>query len=112
MAAQAEKAIGQRVIAAVDEALQKQKLARRFGHLGLVALQKVAVQPEIGQVRAMTGFGLGDLVGVMDGNVVLTATVDVKKDPKEFGRHGRTLDMPAGETDSPGALPLHLPLLA
>ena len=59
----------------------------------------------------IAGLGLGDLVGVVDGDVVFAAAVDIKKGAQVFGRHGRALDMPAREAHAPRAVPFHLALL-
>jgi hypothetical protein len=48
---------------------------------------------------------LGDFVGVMDGNVVDAACVNVKLFTELFYAHGRTFNVPAGVTPSPGAVP-------
>ena len=68
------------------------------------------MHPEIGQVRAKAGLGLGDLVGVVDGDMVFAAAVDIEEIAEIFRRHGRAFDMPAGETLSPRAVPFHLAL--
>src|SRR4029079_13441863 len=70
------------------------------------------MHPEIGQARADPGLGLGDLVGVMDGNMVLAPAVDVEIVAEIFLRHRRAFDMPPGKADTPWARPFHLALLA
>ena len=56
--------------------------------------------------------GLRDLVRVVDRDVVLAAAVDVEVVAQILLRHGRALDVPAGEAPAPRRLPLHLPRLA
>ena len=70
------------------------------------------MHPEVGEPRADARLGLRDLVGVMDGDVVLAAAVDVEEVAQVFLRHRRALDVPAGKAPSPRAVPLHLALLA
>src|SRR6266566_5284350 len=70
------------------------------------------MHPEIRESRAHARLGLRDLVGMVDRNMVLAATVNVEEIAEVSLRHRRALDMPAGETLSPGALPFHLALFA
>ena len=70
------------------------------------------MHPEIGEARADPRLGLRDLVGMVDGDVVLAAAVDVEEVAQVFLRHRRALDVPAREALAPGAVPFHLPLLA
>ena len=107
---EAEKAVGERVVALFDEGFEAQEVAARLGHLLPVELQERAVEPEFGQPRVVAGLGLGDLVGVVDRDVILAAAVDVEVRPQVLGRHGRAFDVPAGEAAPPRAVPFHLPL--
>ena len=107
-----EVAIRERIVTAVGERLEAQELAGGFRHLGVVGEQEVAVHPEIRESRAHARLGLRDLVGVVDGDMVLTAAVDVEEIAKVFLRHRRALDVPAGKAGSPGARPFHLALLS
>ena len=52
--------------------------------------------------------GLGNLVSVMDINMIDTAAMDVQLFAQIFQAHGRTFNVPAGKTDAPRAIPLHL----
>src|SRR5262245_3859993 len=109
--AETEEAVCQRIVPLVDQALEPQEPARGLRHLAVVDLEERAVHPEVGETGAVAGFRLGDLVGVVDGRVILAAGVDVEERPQILDRHRRTFDMPAGEADSPGTRPFHLPLL-
>ena len=69
------------------------------------------MHPEICQARSVAGLGLGDLVGVVNRDVVLAAAMDVEEFTQVFGRHGRAFDVPAREAHAPGAVPFHLAFL-
>ena len=70
------------------------------------------MHPEIREARADARLGLRDLVGVMDGDVILAAAVDVEVVAEVFLRHRRALDVPAGKSHAPWTRPFHLALLA
>jgi hypothetical protein len=53
--------------------------------------------------------GLGDLVGVVDRDVVDAASVDVDARSQMLGGHGAALDVPTRKADAPRTLPLQLP---
>ena len=53
---------------------------------------------------------MGDLVGVVDRDVIFAAAVDVEVRSQVLGRHGRAFDVPAGEAAPPRAIPFHLSL--
>ena len=58
-------------------------------------------------VAALT---LGDLVGVMDRDVVLPTGVDIELLAQIPGAHRRALEVPAGESTAPGRIPFLLSL--
>src|SRR5438105_12391480 len=70
------------------------------------------MHPEISEPCADSCLGLGDLVGVMDGDMVFAAAMNVEIIAEILLRHRRALDMPAGKAHAPGARPLHLAPLA
>ena len=113
---QAEIAIGEGVEAVVHQFLHGQEVAAGLGHLfgGVAARdgtrgesQKRAVDPEPGEDVTRRALGLGDLVGVVDRDVVNAAAVDVQRLAQIIHAHGGTFDVPAGVADAPGRLPLH-----
>ena len=56
---------------------------------------------------AEASFALGNLVCVMNRNMVDTACVDIDVFAEVFHAHGRTFDMPAGIAPAPGRVPGH-----
>lgn len=52
-------------------------VAEGFGDFGAVDGEEVAMQPKAGERNAKSGLGLGDFVGVMDGDVVNATSVDI-----------------------------------
>ena len=70
------------------------------------------MHPEVRQPRSHARLGLRDLVGVMHGNVIFAAAMDVEVVAQILLRHRRALDVPTGEADAPRARPFHLALLA
>jgi hypothetical protein len=58
--------------------IEMQKAAARLRHLGLVELQEFAVQPEIDTRAAVAAFGLRDLIGMMNRDMVDPAAVSVE----------------------------------
>src|SRR5258706_7023282 len=88
MRRQAKEAVGQRVDPAIDQCLQAQEVATRFGHPGGIKCQEMAVHPEIGQPRAVARLRLRDLVAVMHCDVIFTAAVNVEPRAQISGHHG------------------------
>ena len=110
--AQAEQPVDEGIVAPVDKRLHPQEPARGFRHLGVSQLQEIPVHPVVCEPRAVACLGLGDLVRMVHRDMVLAAQMDVEKGAEVLGGHGRAFDVPAREPDAPGAVPLHLPLLA
>ncbi len=55
----------------------------------------------------MAAFGLRDLIGVMNRDMIDPAAVDVEMLAQIFARHGGAFDMPAGKAHAPGGRPFH-----
>ena len=68
------------------------------------------MHPIIDVFFAGGGFALGDFVGVVNGDVVNPAAVDIQRVAQVFHSHSGTFNMPPRETDPPRAVPLHLAL--
>src|SRR5258708_12823279 len=66
------------------------------------------VYPVTGKRFACIAFALSYFVLVMGKDIVDAAGMDVKMRAKILHGHGAALDMPAGETTPPGAIPCHL----
>ncbi len=71
----------------------------------------VRVHPDIGERLAGDSFALGDFVRVMDRLMVDAASMDVDGFAEVLHRHGRALEVPAGESLAPGTFPFHVTLL-
>ena len=107
MGAQTQGAVVQRLEALLAHPFQGQESPGRLRHLAFVENQKGAVHPGIDPAMTETRLGLGDLVGVMDRDMVDAAAMDVDARPQIAGRHRRAFDMPARETAAPGTVPTH-----
>ncbi|OPZ69709.1 MAG: hypothetical protein BWY83_01890 [bacterium ADurb.Bin478] len=83
------------------------KIAQRFAHLDAVHQHHVVVHPITDKRLAAGRFALRDFAFVMGKLILHAAAVNVKGFAQVFGRHGRALDVPAGKTAAPGAVPLH-----
>ena len=78
MRGQQEVAIIERRKTVRHDPIEMQKGAARLRHLGLVELQEFSVQPEIDPRAAVAGFGLRNLIGVMNRDMIDPAAVDVE----------------------------------
>ena len=95
----------------VGEFLQGDQVALRLAHpLLRLQHQELPVQPVADERLARRRLGLSDLVGVVDGDVVRASGVDVELLAQVLGRHGGALDVPAGKSPPPRAVPFHLPV--
>ncbi len=65
------------------------------------------MEPVVNPLPARRRLGLRDLVGVMNGNVVHPAAVNVKMLTQIVHTHGAALDVPARIAASPGGIPDH-----
>ena len=92
--------------------MQEADVAHRLGHLLLVQLDHPVVHPDLRQLGAMRGPGLGRLVLVMGEDQVRPAAVDVEAHAQQLLGHRGALDVPARPAAAPGGLPGRvLPLL-
>src|SRR3989344_424915 len=81
-------------------------IACGFGEIAACKLDVSAVQPEARKgTLTDSAFRLCNFVVVMDGNVLDAAGVDIYLLAEGLPNHCRALDMPAGESASPRALP-------
>src|SRR5258708_6573795 len=80
-----------------------------MGHLLLPYVQETGMDPVAREWFAGEALTLGDLVLVVREDQIGTAAMDINLFPQRFHRHRRTLDMPAGTSTTPGALPPRLP---
>jgi hypothetical protein len=58
--AQTKQAIRERVVPTLDQGLEAQNVSCGLRHLGLVQLQKMPVQPKVGERGPVAGLGLRD----------------------------------------------------
>ena len=65
------------------------------------------MKPVVDPFLACSALGLGDLVRVMDRDVIDASRVNVELFAQVLHAHGRALDVPARIASSPGALPDH-----
>ena len=95
---------------ALQRLADRHEVAERLAHLLRVHIQQTVVEPE-SRERALAGerLALGDFVLVVRKNEVLPAAVDVHALAEVAERHRGALDVPAGASRSPGALPRGLP---
>ena len=70
-------------------------------------VEKRGVHPVMGENVPGRTFGLRDFVGVVDGNMVNAAAMDVKSFAQIFHRHRRAFNVPARITHAPRRIPLH-----
>ena len=63
------------------------------------------MQPVVNPLRPRSTLALGNLVGMVDGHVVNTASVNVKMLAKVLHAHCRTFNMPARVASSPWGIP-------
>ena len=87
---------------ALEDLAHGEEVAERLRHLLLLDLHEAVVHPHPGEGLAGCALGLGDLVLVVGELEVLSAPVDVEGIAQAMGGHGRTLDVPAGTSGSPG----------
>src|SRR5258708_39891780 len=80
-----------------------------MGHLLLPHVQETGMDPIAREWFAGEALTLGDLVLVVREDQIGTAAMDIDLFTQRFHRHRRTLDMPAGTSTTPGALPPRLP---
>src|SRR3989344_426252 len=88
--------------------MKKKRIAYRFCNLFTANIEKRVVQPVVCKRLSGCVFGLGDLVVMMDRNVINSAGVNIKRFPEILHGHGRTLNVPAGKANAPEALPAEL----
>lgn len=108
MRKQAEEAVLKRVIALFLKQAQRQELALRLRHFSVRGVEVQDMEPEIAPPVPDISLGLCNLVRVVREGIVHPATVNVKIFAAVFEGNGRALDMPAGISHSPRAVPFQL----
>ncbi len=71
----------------------------------IVDIHKPVVHPILYKLFAGKGLGLGNLIFMVGKNQILAPSMDVKTLAKIALAHGGTLNVPAGSSRSPGAVP-------
>ena len=107
MGSETEIAVIERIESFVNQSLKRQKRTGRFGHFSFVKDQKFAVNPVVDPRFAGSRLRLGDFVGMVNGNVIDTAAVNIEMIPQIFHTHGRTFDVPSRIPFPPGRIPQH-----
>ena len=105
MREQAEEAVLHRGAALFLQLLQREEAARGLAHLAARRVQVQDVEPVAAPLVAEERLALRDLVGVMGEHVVDAAAVDVDVFSQIFHGDAGALDVPAGVTDPPRAVP-------
>ena len=108
MRLQAEKSVDERIVALGLEQRHGQKFTARLAHLARIGVEVVNVEPIIAPLVTDERLTLRDLVGVVGERVVNSAAVDIEVLAKILHTDARALDVPAGVTDAPRAIPLEL----
>ena len=108
MRKQAEEAVLKRVIALFLKQAQRQELALRLRHFSVRGVEVQDMEPEIAPPVPDISLGLCNLVRVVREGIVHPAAVNVKIFAAVFEGNGRALDMPAGISHSPRAVPFQL----
>ena len=86
--------------------IQCQETAFGLAHLAGLVVQKFHVHPEIHPFMTEVRFTLGNLVFVVNRNMVYAAAMDIYAFAEIFGRHGGTFNVPPWITSAPRAVPL------
>ena len=90
----------------LEQFAHQHDVAQGLGHLGVVDIDEAVVHPVATELFAIVRAGaLGDLVFVMREDQIVAAAVNVDAAAQMLGRHRRALDMPAGASATPGAVP-------
>ena len=85
-----------------------EEIARRLGHFLIVHIDVTVVHPVPGKGLAGRALGLRNFVLMVGEDQIHAAAVNIKGLAQIFHAHRRALDMPAGATHAPGALPCGL----
>ena len=89
-----------------DDIRKVYRVALRLRYFGVIYLQMRPMHPEAGKgAFPRSGFRLGDLVVVVDTDVLDAAGMDVYLLAENGIYHRRAFDVPAGETFSPRRIP-------
>ena len=88
--------------------VNRNAVAKRFGHLLIVDIDESVVHPIARQRLAAERFGLGALALVMGELQIVAASVNIQRVAQIFLGHGRAFDMPARAPRSPWTIPLDL----
>src|SRR5690606_26016164 len=103
------KTHGHRRIATVEQRVAagkklagKEAIACGLRHTGAVYREHIGVHPVLRRLRVIARLGLGNLIGVVGSSEVHPPAMDVKLIAQVFAAHGRALNMPSWETDTPG----------
>ena len=86
------------------------EVAKRFGHLAVVNVQKCVMHPIFGKNLAIAALTLRNLIFMMREDQILSACMDVDLLAKILLRHDGALDMPARTAITPRRLPGRLSL--
>src|SRR3989338_7458243 len=103
---------GQGVKASLLNVVQAEGIAQALAHPALIDGQKCPMHP-ISRERllARRPRALGNFIRMLDTFYILAAGGGLQLVPLILHTHRRALDVPAGKTDSPGTVPLHIALL-
>src|SRR3989339_50913 len=99
----------QGIKAALYNIIQRIKIALGFAHLLAINHYKLVMQPKTHDVSAKCTLGLGNLVSMVDRNMIHSAGVNINLPAQIFYAHRRAFNVPTGETLSPRTVPFHLP---
>src|SRR5512139_542343 len=80
-------------------------ISKRLGHLLLVDVDEPVVDPVPGKGLSCGGLGLGDFILMVGEDEVSSASMDVEGFTEVFLAHHGALDVPAGPSLAPWALP-------
>src|SRR3546814_5505692 len=96
MRLQAHQAVGEGVVALVDQQLHAQKFAARLRHLARAFDEEIIVHPQsrAARVAATMRLVLRDLVRMVDFAVVDAAGVDIERKAEQGFGHHRAFEMP------------------
>ena len=106
MALQAEQAVGHGIIALLLQQGHRQEFPLGLGHLAVVSIQVVDMEPVVAPLVAQEAFRLGNFVGVVGEGIVDAAAVDVQIRAQMLHGNAGALDVPAGIAHTPGRVPL------
>src|SRR3989344_505083 len=95
---QQEKAQIERRESPLLDVIKRKHIAERFAHFLVRKIDSPFVHPVTHKWHAERAFALGNFAFVVGENVVLPSCMDIDPLAQEFDAHGRTLDVPPGES--------------